>query len=70
MSKVLNDTQIKQSVVYAVFDLTDRNGGSRKHFSLHMTPEGAEAVVAERRKWVDGRAAKSLIFFDELPVRE
>lgn len=68
MEKAFKSTQITQPVVYAVFDLTDRNAGSRKHVSLHMTPEGASAVVATRQAAVEGERAKNLIYFETMPV--
>lgn len=68
MSQVLKDVQITQSVVYGVFDLTDRNAGRRKHLSLHLTPEGAAAVVATRQADVEGTRAKNLIYFEIMPV--
>lgn len=78
MSQVLKPVEIEQSVVYAVFDLTDGNHGSRKHVSLHLSTEGAAAVVKERQDAIFGKdvvddsytkKVKSLIYFQNMYVK-
>jgi hypothetical protein len=67
MPEALNPVQVEQSIVYAVFDLTDQGQGSRKHISLHRSEEGAAAVVTARREG-HSEKGKNLIYFETMDV--